>query len=79
MLKTPPGATLRCMTHAETLVTGMESEEIRVYLWRLGRLERSGYSNEAADELAASAIDLHELEALLAAGCPRETAQAILL
>ena len=67
------------MTHAETLVAGRESEEIRVYLWRLRRLEGFGYSDEAADELAASSVDLHELEALLEAGCPRDTAPAILL
>ncbi len=67
------------MTHAETLATGRESEEVRVYLWRLTRLERFGYDGETADELAVSGIDLHALEALLAAGCPRDTAPAILL
>jgi hypothetical protein len=51
----------------------------RVHSWRLCRLLDLGYTLPAAEELAASEVDLHALEALvIARGCSLELAQQIL-
>jgi hypothetical protein len=57
-----------------------ETEHQRVERWRAERLERAGYSAEAAAELAARAdIDLHHAVDLVESGCPPETARRILV
>jgi hypothetical protein len=51
----------------------------RVYSWRRAELTALGITGDAAVLLAADArLDLHELERLLAAGCPLPTALRIL-
>lgn len=52
-------------------------EEGRIYSWRLEQLERLGYPTSDAAELALSPIDLHQLAALIRAGCPHELARKI--
>jgi hypothetical protein len=48
--------------------------------WRREELERAGYAEEEALELAARArVDLHLAIELLQRGCPRDTALLILL
>lgn len=55
-------------------------EAERVLVWRAERLRAAGYPADAAERLAGSGdVDLHEAVALLAAGCPPETALRILL
>jgi hypothetical protein len=55
------------------------SEIERVYSWRQSRLAALGVTREAAMLLAADTrLDVHELERLLAAGCPLATALRIL-
>ncbi len=57
-----------------------ETEHERVERWRAERLERAGYSREAAAELAARVdIDLHRAVDLVENGCPPETARRILI
>jgi hypothetical protein len=63
--------------HLADWATLDESE--RVHSWRLSRLLDLGYRLSAAEELAASAVDVHALEALVVSrGCPLELAQQIL-
>lgn len=51
----------------------------RVLAWRLGSLIEAGYTVAHAEVLAAARdIDLHRACALLANGCPEQTAWAIL-
>ena len=51
----------------------------RVHSWRLCRLLDLGYGLPAAEDLAASAVDVHALETLVVArGCSLELAQRIL-
>jgi hypothetical protein len=55
------------------------SEPERVYSWRRTRLKRLGVHPELRGMLAAeTAFSIHELEQLLAAGCPLGTALRIL-
>jgi hypothetical protein len=49
-----------------------------VLSWRERRLQTMGFDPERAAELAATTLDLHELEHLLGRGCPPHTAVAIL-
>ena len=56
------------------------TEEERVIQWRLEELERAGYDEVAALELAlAPCVDLHLATSLLRSGCPHDTACRILL
>ena len=56
-----------------------ESEDERVFLWRVEALERAGLQPDAALELAARRdVDLHAAAGLLRSGCPSETALRIL-
>jgi len=58
----------------------VESEDERVFRWRLDELERAGWDERAALDLAGRRdVDLHVAASLLRRGCPRETALAILL
>ena len=66
------------MTAAET--TALDPELELVEAWRVERLERAGYSREAAEQLATRHdIDLHHAVDLVGAGCPPDIALRILL
>ena len=55
-------------------------EEADILSWRFCELVRAGFSNDQAFRLAAEPqVDIRLAERLLAAGCPAETAQRILL
>ena len=63
-----------------TLETVDPTEEERVVQWRLEELERAGYDDAAALELAlAPEVDLHRAISLVRRGCPPDTALRILL
>jgi hypothetical protein len=56
------------------------TEEERVIQWRLEELERAGYDEVSALEIAlATGVDLHLAVALPRSGCPHDTACRILL
>ena len=51
-----------------------------IFSWRFCELVRAGFSNDQAFLLAGEpGVDIRVAERLLAAGCPAETAQRILL
>lgn len=52
-------------------------EEIAVIDWRMTRLRALGYGVRDAALLASSPVDVHDLEQLIARGCPPETAVRI--
>lgn len=57
-----------------------DAEAELVRSWRMGELERAGYSRAAASELAELAyVDLHLATHLLRSGCPADTALRILV
>ncbi len=65
---------------AEVEAVPVETEEERVFEWRLEELFRGGFSDVLAVELAAARdVDLHEALDLVARGCPPDTAARILL
>lgn len=55
----------------------LETEEGRIFSWRLEQFERLGYTTSDAAELALSNVDIHELARLIREGCDRDTARAI--
>jgi hypothetical protein len=58
---------------------GILTEEERVLTWRLCRLLELGYELPAAEDIARTKIDLHELEQLVTrSGCPLDLAEQIL-
>jgi hypothetical protein len=55
-------------------------DDADILSWRFCELVRAGYSNDQAFRLASEPeVDIRFAERLLAAGCPAETAQRILL
>jgi hypothetical protein len=56
---------------------GHLDEELTVVLWRTERLVALGYELREAAVLAFSHLDIHELESLIAKGCPPSTAVRI--
>lgn len=56
---------------------GRLDEELRLTSWRTERLVALGYPLRRAFSLATSRVDIHELERLIARGCPPETATRI--
>lgn len=54
-------------------------DKLQVERWRLHRLLAMGLPHETALTTALSPIDLHELERLIANGCPPALAVEILL
>ena len=55
-------------------------DDADILSWRYCELVRFGFSNDQAFRLAAEReVDIRVAERLLAAGCPAETAQRILL
>jgi hypothetical protein len=58
----------------------LETEQERIFLWRLATLRRAGYGERYAFKLALrTEVDLHVAVSLLARGCPERTAVRILL
>jgi hypothetical protein len=56
------------------------TEDEQVVQWRLEALERAGYGQADALELALTPyVDLHQATALVRSGCPAEVACRILL
>jgi hypothetical protein len=53
-----------------------ESEEARVYAWRIEQLGKLGVSSVIADAVAG-VVDWHEVARLVAEGCPPELALEI--
>jgi hypothetical protein len=53
-----------------------ESEEIRVYAWRVEQLAKLGLSTVIAD-VVANVVDWHEVARLVERGCPPELALEI--
>ena len=65
------------MTAAQIQIEETEAE--RVVRWRAEALERAGYDQASAAELAERPdVDLHRATALLESGCPVELAVQIL-
>ena len=62
----------------EPIDTGMEkeSEEVRVYAWRVEQLGKLGLSTVIADAVA-NVVDWHEVARLVDKGCPPELAVEI--
>src|SRR5262249_39825000 len=60
----------------EPLDIEKESEEVRVYMWRIEQLEKLGVSSVIADAVA-NVVDWHEVARLVHDGCPPELALAI--
>ncbi len=56
---------------------GPYDEELTVVLWRTERLVALGYELAEAAVLAFSHLDVHELENLIAKGCPPAVAVQI--
>ncbi len=52
-------------------------DEMSVLRWRTERMMALGYEFAQAAHLACSAADIHELERLIARGCPLGTAARI--
>jgi hypothetical protein len=52
-------------------------DELEITRWRTERLLALGFSLRKSAFLALTEVDVHELERLIAAGCPRETAVRI--
>jgi hypothetical protein len=52
-------------------------EELTVMRWRTQRLVELGYALGEAARLALSDVDVHELERLIANGCPLDLALRI--
>ncbi|MEO8291120.1 MAG: hypothetical protein ABI649_09035 [Gaiellaceae bacterium] len=68
------------MTAAELQTLDLDTEAERVLHWREAELERAGYGQDAARQLAESTyVDLHLATELLRRGCPEATAVGILL
>jgi hypothetical protein len=62
-----------------SVVETAPAEEIElVFRWRLHQSLRMGYATGLAERIAATGLDLHELEHLIGRGCPRATAYRIL-
>jgi hypothetical protein len=53
-----------------------ESEEVRVYAWRVEQLGKLGFSAMIADAVA-SLVDWHDIARLVQRGCPPELALEI--
>jgi len=58
--------------------TGPIEEIELVFRWRVRQSLRMGYATGLAERIAATGVDLHELEHLIGRGCSRATAYRIL-
>jgi hypothetical protein len=69
----------RALAEITTQAPELDPEAIEIYGWRVEQLQRAGYSDSVAHELADDAeVDLHLACDLLHRGCPEQTAYAIL-
>lgn len=57
----------------------LTEEEVGVRRWRRAQFMSLGFSLRDAQRLTFEPVDLGEMRKLIAAGCPHETAQRILL
>jgi hypothetical protein len=57
--------------------TSRLDEELTVVRWRMRRLLALGYGLRDAALLALTPVDVHDLERLIAKGCPPDTAVRI--
>jgi hypothetical protein len=64
-------------THIIDATRRLDDDEISVFFWRSLQLRRLGYGVPESEHLASSRIDIHELERLIANGCPHNTAVRI--
>ena len=64
------------MEEAMEIEIEKESEEIRVYAWRVEQLAKLGLSTVIAD-VVANLVDWHEVARLVQKGCPPELALEI--
>jgi hypothetical protein len=55
------------------------AEEVLVRTWRRRQFLALGFSLRQAQRLTKAPVDLGDMRRLIAAGCPHETAQRILL
>lgn len=65
------------MDEVDTLEWRRLDDELTVVQWRTERLIALGYELREAAFLAISRVDIHELERLIANGCPPATAVRI--
>ena len=71
---------MRVQMSAAELEIYEDTESDRIQRWRAEELERAGYDEPDAAELAGRAdVDLHLAVDLLERGCPTKTALRILL
>jgi hypothetical protein len=54
-------------------------EQTMIRRWRRGQFLRLGFSLNQAQRLTNASVDLDQMRKLIAAGCPHEMAQRILL
>lgn len=66
------------MNKVDMSLTGTDTEHEHVFRWRWERSHQMGCDLRLADRVAASQIDLHQLEDLISSGCPPRTAYRIL-
>ena len=64
------------MEEAMDIEIEKESEEIRVYAWRVEQLAKLGLSSVIAD-VVANCVDWHEVARLVQKGCPPDLALEI--
>ena len=57
--------------------TAPEDETLRILDWRQSRFLALGYPVDGATLLACAAVDVHEIEHLIARGCPLDLAVKI--
>lgn len=57
----------------------LETEEGRLFSWRLKQFEHLGYPTSDAAELALSDADLHKVADLIREGCDRDLARQIVV
>jgi hypothetical protein len=62
--------------HVDSLRT---DERTMIRRWRRGQFLRLGFSLNQAQRLTNASVDLDQMRKLIAAGCPHEIAQRILL
>jgi hypothetical protein len=63
----------------ELKIDAKPDEETMIRRWRRAQFLRLGFSLNQAQRLTNASVDLHQMRKLIAAGCPHEIAQRILL
>jgi len=66
------------LVEREPVAEGLVSEDLLVFDWRFQRSLQMGFRTLLAERIAATCIDLHDLEHLIGRGCPKATAYRIL-